>query len=52
MIKLSKRNDGLKPFVTLHSNCSLFVQIMSFMGIEYADNDIGRFDGWMDGLCM
>ena len=52
MIKLPKRKDGLKPFVTLNSNCSLFVQIISFMDIEYTDNDIGRVDGWMDGLCM
>ena len=52
MIKLPKRKDDLKFFVTLYSNCSLFVQIISFMDIEYADNDIGRFDGWMDGLCM
>ena len=51
MIKLPNRNDGLKPFVTLYSNCSLFVQIISFMDIEYADNDIGRFDGWMDCAC-
>ena len=49
MIKLPKRKDGLKPFVTLNSNCSLFVQIISFMDIEYTDNDIDRFDGWMDG---
>ena len=48
MIKLPKRTDNLKPFVTLYSNCSLFVQLISFMDIEYADNDIGRFDGWMD----
>ena len=52
MIKLSNSKDGLKPFVTLNSNCSLFVQIISFMVIEYTDNDIDRFDGWMDGLCM
>ena len=43
--------DGLKPFVTLYSNCLLFVQIISFMDIEYTDNDIGRFDGWMDCAC-
>ena len=43
--------DGLKPFVTLNSNCSLFVQIIYFMDIEYTDNDIGRFDGWMDYAC-
>ena len=47
MIKLPIRKDGLKPFVTLYSNCSLFVQIISFMDIEYKDNDIGRLDGWI-----
>ena len=47
MIQLPKRKDGLKPRVTLNSNCSLFVQIISFMDIEYADNDIDRFDGWI-----
>ena len=51
MIKLPNRKDGLKPFVTLYSNCSLFVQIISFMDIEYADNDIDRFDGWIDCAC-
>ena len=51
MIKLSNSKDGLKPFVTLYSNCSLFVQVINFMDIEYADNDIGRFDGWMDCAC-
>ena len=47
----AQRKDGLKPFVTLYSNCSLFVQIIYFMDIEYTDNDIGRFDGWMDCAC-
>ena len=51
MIQLPKRKEGLKPFVTLYSNCSLFVQIISFMDIEYADNDIDKFDGWMDCAC-
>ena len=51
MIKLHKRKDDLKFFVTLYSNCSLFVQIIYFMDIEYTDNDIGRFDGWMDCVC-
>ena len=51
MIKLPKRKDGLKPFVTLNSNCSLFVQIICFMDIEYADNDIDKFDEWMDCAC-
>ena len=51
MIKLPNRKDGLKPIMTLYSNCLLFVQIISFIDIEYADNDIGRFDGWMDCAC-
>ena len=51
MIQLPNGKDGLKPIMTLYSNCLLFVQIISFMDIEYADNDIGRFDGWMDCAC-
>ena len=47
----AQKKRRFEAFWTLYSNCSLFVQIICFMDIEYADNDIGGFDGWMDCAC-
>lgn len=46
-----RRLGGLRPVCDfLYSSFSLFVLIMSFLDIEYADDDIGGLDGlgiWM-----